>query len=158
MAVLTPEQMLAKTTAYAKNIAKARRGYVAVGLPTEKVGGKVYGDGMTVIKVGAIHEYGAGNNPRRSFLRLPFTAKRDELTRAIAQQFEDVFQRGKSAEQALGLIGVTATNISKDAFTTRGYGQWPDIQQATKDAKGSSQVLIDAGTLRNSVTYVVRGG
>lgn len=157
MATLSPEQMLKKTTEYAKNIAKARRGYVAVGLPSEEVGGKVYGDGMTVIQVGAIHEYGAGNNPRRSFLRLPFTAKRDELTKAIAQQFEDVFSRGKSAEQALGLIGVTATNISKEAFTTRGYGQWPDITQATKNAKGSSQVLVDNGILKGSVTYVVRG-
>lgn len=156
MATLTPQEMLKRTTEYAKNLDKARRLYVAVGLPTEKVGGKIYGDGMSVIQIGAIHEYGAGNNPRRSFLRVPFTAKRDELTAAIAEQFEDVFTRGKSAEQALGLIGVIASEISKDAFLTRGYGQWPDIQQSTKEAKGSSRVLVDTKTLGNSVTYVVR--
>jgi len=153
---MTPEQMLENTTAYLKNLEKAKRGYVAVGLPAEEVGGTVYDDGQTVAQVGAQHEYGAGV-PRRSFLRTPFTAKQDDLTAAIAKQFEDVFQRGKKAEQALGLIGTVAVNISKGAFTTRGYGEWPDITDDTKDAKGSSQVLIDTGTLRNSITYVVRG-
>ena len=153
---MTPEQMLKNTTAYLKNLEKAKRGYVAVGLPGEEVGGTVYDDGQTVAQVGAQHEYGAGV-PRRSFLRTPFTAKQDDLTAAIAKQFEDVFQRGKKAEQALGLIGTVAVNISKGAFTTRGYGEWPDITDDTKDAKGSSQVLIDTGTLRNSITYVVRG-
>jgi hypothetical protein len=153
---LTPEQMLERTGAHLANLEKAKRGYVAVGLPSEEVGSKVYGDGQTVATIGARHEYGAGV-PRRSFLRVPFTTKKDELTKAIAKQFEDVFERGKKAEQALGLIGTVAVNISKGAFTTRGYGEWPDITQATKDAKGSSQVLIDTGILRGSITYVVRG-
>ena len=153
---LTPQQMLENTAAYLKNLEKARSGFVAVGLPAEKIGGKVYGDGQAVATIGARHEYGAGV-PRRSFLRVPFTTKKDELTKAIAKQFADVFESGKSSEQALGLIGTVAVNISKGAFTTRGYGEWPDITQATKDAKGSSQVLIDTGILRNSITYVVRG-
>ena len=153
---MTPEQMLENTGAYLKNLEKAKRGYVAVGLPSEEVGGTVYDDGQTVAQVGAQHEFGAGV-PRRSFLRTPFTAKQDDLTAAIAKQFEDVFQRGKKAEQALGLIGTVAVNISKGAFTSRGYGEWPDISAATKEDKGSSQVLIDTGTLRNSITYVVRG-
>ena len=153
---LTPQQMLENTAAYLKNLEKARSGFVAVGLPAEKIGGKVYGDGQAVATIGARHEYGAGV-PRRSFLRVPFTTKKDELTKVIAKQFADVFERGKSAEQALGLIGTVAVNISKGAFTSRGYGEWPDITQATKDAKGSSQVLIDTGILRGSITHVVRG-
>jgi len=153
---LTPQQMLENTAAYLKNLEKARSGFVAVGLPAEKIGGKVYGDGQAVATIGARHEYGAGV-PRRSFLRVPFTTKKDELTKAIAKQFADVFESGKSSEQALGLIGTVAVNISKGAFTSRGYGEWPDITQATKDAKGSSQVLIDTGILRGSITYVVRG-
>lgn len=156
MAKLSPKEMLAKTDGYLRNLQKARRSHVAVGLPAEKVGAAIYGDGMSVMQVGAIHEYGAPPNPQRSFLRLPFIAKRRELSEAIAAQFRDVAENGKRAEQALGLIGVQATNISKDAFITRGYGQWPDIKQSTKDRKGSSQVLIDTGTLRNSITHVVR--
>jgi len=153
---MTPDKMLENTGAYLKNLEKAKRGYVAVGLPSEEVGGTVYGDGQTVAQVGAQHEYGAGV-PRRSFLRTPFDIKKDDLDKAIAKQFEDVFKRGKKAEQALGLIGTVAVNVVKGAFLTRGYGEWPDITEDTKDAKGSSQVLIDTGTLRNSITYVVRG-
>ena len=153
---MTPEQMLKNTTAYLKNLEKAKRGYIAVGLPAEEVGGTVYDDGQTVAQVGAQHEYGAGV-PRRSFLRTPFAVKKDDMDKAVAKQFKDVFERGKTAEKALGLIGTVAVNISKGAFTTRGYGEWPDITDDTKDAKGSSQVLIDTGTLRNSITYVVRG-
>jgi len=153
---MTPEQMLKNTTAYLKNLEKAKSGYIAVGLPSEEVGGTVYDDGQTVVQVGAQHEFGAGVL-RRSFLRTPFAVKKADMDKAIAQQFKDVFERGKKAETALGLIGTVAVNISKGAFTTRGYGEWPDISQATKDAKGSSQILIDTGTLRNSITYVVRG-
>jgi hypothetical protein len=157
MANLTPEQMLKKTTAYADALKAASRAYVAVGLPSEKVGGKVYGNGMTVLRIGAIHEYGLGHNPRRSFLREPFSIKRKDLVSLIDNQFKDVFLIGKPVKQALGLVGTGAVNISKDAFVTKGYGQWPDITQATKDAKDSTQVLVDTKTLSRSVTYVVRG-
>lgn len=157
MTQLKPEEMTNHVKRMAENIRAAKRGSVAVGLPPEKIGGKVYGDGMSVIQVGAIHEYGAGNNPRRSFLRVPFDTKRDEITAAIAAQFRSVFEDGVDAKRALGLVGAEATNISKGAFRTRGYGTWPDIKQSTKNAKGSSQPLIDTGTLRNSITWVVRG-
>ena len=153
---ITPQQMLTLTANYADNIRRAKKSSVAVGLPSEKVGDKVYGDGQTVISVGARHEYGGNGLPRRSFLRLPFVANKTEINKAIAKQFEDVLLRGKPAAQALGLIGVIATNYSKEAFVTRGFGQWPDISQATKDAKGSTQILVNNGILKGSITYVVR--
>jgi hypothetical protein len=157
MANLTPEEMLKKTTRYAEEVKNAVKGNVVVGLPVEKVGGKIYGDGMTVMRVGAIHEFGRGHNPRRSFLRTPFAIKKKELATIIDTQFLDVFSKGKTAKQALGLIGVAATNISKGAFTSDGYGEWPPLKPSTIKAKGSSQILIDNGILRGSVTYVVRG-
>lgn len=153
---MTPEDFAKTCNSYLDNLRKAQNSYVAVGLPNEKVGGKVYGDGMTVMRIGAIHEYGLGYNPQRSFLRAPFISKKAEIADFIGSQFEQVLKEGKSADQALGLIGAKATNIVKGAFTSRGYGQWPDIEQATKESKGSSQVLIDTGILRGSITYVVR--
>jgi len=153
---VTPEQMLKLVGNYAKNIKEASKSYVAVGLPSEKVGGKVYGDGMTVIRVGAIHEYGLGHNPRRSFLHVPFTTKKKTISKVIDNQFNDVLLMKSDAKKALGIIGIAATNIAKGAFTTRGYGVWPDIKQGTKKAKGSSQVLIDNRILSGSITSVVR--
>lgn len=152
--IRTPEQMQEYALKQAQNMREAMSRSVKVGLPAEKVGGKVYGDGMTVIRVGAIHEYGRGNNPVRSFLRVPFNIKRKELAKAIEKQFELVGD-GLPVMTALGRIGAVATNISKDAFISQGYGTWPDITADTKKEKGSSQVLIDTGTLRNSITWAV---
>ena len=152
---LSPRQMAAHTKRMADNIKVARNARVAVGLPAEKVGGQVYGDGSTIVEVGAQHEYGAGV-PRRSFLRVPFDIKRDEMDEATAEQFRGVFEKGQDVQRALGLIGTQARNIVVMAFTSRGYGSWPDISPLNKEMKGSSQVLIDTGTLRNSITYVVR--
>lgn len=141
--------------AFASNLERAKRATVAVGLPVENVGGKVYGDGMSIVQVGAMHEYGFGNNPQRSFLRLPFQLHKDKIDDFIASQFAKVLE-GQSVDKALGLIGIKAQNISTGAFTTGGYGNWPALSPGTVKAKGSSRELIDTGTLRNSISWVVR--
>lgn len=153
---MSPEQFLKTSVAYLANLEKAKSMGVYVGLPAEKVGGAIYGDGMTVIQIGAIHEYGLGNNPERSFLRTPLSDPKQGLNKFINNQFKLVLERGRDAEQALGLVGTKAVNISKGAFRSKGYGVWVDIKPETKRRKGSSQTLIDTGTLRNSITYIVR--
>lgn len=154
---MKPEDGLKKLQQYAKALQEAQSKVVAVGLPMGKVGSKVYDDGETVISVGAQHEYGTNKVPQRSFLRLPFSVKNAEILTMTQRQFNQVFEKGRSVDKALGVLGITATNISKGAFTTRGYGQWMDISQRTKDKKGSTQVLIDTGILRGSITFVIRG-
>lgn len=150
------EKNLKQLRKYADNIARAKRARVAVGLPKEKVGGQIYENGLSIFSIGAIHEYGLGNSPERSFLRVPFSIKADEVNDYIALQFEKVFE-GRAVDKALGLVGVKAVNISIGAFTSQGYGTWPDITPETKRRKESSQVLIDTGTLRNSISFAVRG-
>lgn len=95
--------------------------------------------------------------PERSFLRMPFNLKADKLEERTQKEFNDVFQHGKKASKALGFLGIEAVNISKGAFTSGGYGKWPQLAQSTIDAKGSSQILIDTNILRSSITYAVRG-
>jgi len=163
--------MLKNSESFLAEINKAKRMHVAVGLPIDKVGGAIYGDGMSVIRIGAIHEYGAtfthpgGESgpylitiPRRSFLRVPFITKKDEMDKALLQQFNAVSTGKRTAAQALGRVGLVAENISRGAFTSMGYGEWEDIKPATKRRKGSGQPLIDTGTLRNSISSVVRKG
>lgn len=151
---MKPDDFLKKTQQYAKNLKDLQAKAVKVGLPKEKSSSRVYDDGMTVIEVGAIHEYGAGV-PRRSFLRTPFALKKKEINQVIDSQFVKLLDNATTADKALGLVGVTAVNISRGAFTTKGYGTWVDISQETKDAKGSDQVLIDSGILRASLTWSV---
>ena len=145
---------LAELNAYLENLEKAKRGGVRVGLPQEDVGGEVYPNGASIIEVGAAHEYGFGV-PQRSFLRLPFNVNAQAMNDAIAAKFQEVHEDGLDAGKALGQIGAIATNYVKDSFTTGGFGQWQDISEATKEAKGSSQILIDRGILRASISWVV---
>jgi len=152
---MNPKQFLEHTKKMADKLHKLSRASVDVGLPSDKVGGKVYGNGMTILSVGARHEYGYGNIPQRSFLRVPFIVNKKEINKAIAKQFESVLN-GQKTSVALGRIGAIASNYSKGAFTTMGYGRWQDIKASTKKAKGSSQPLIDTGTLRGSITWAVR--
>lgn len=152
---MKPQAAVAMTKNFESEIRKAKSMAVDVGLIAAKVTGKIYGDGTTVLEVGYWHEFGRGNNPKRSFLRTPFTLKKKEINKFINLRFSKVFAGSESAKKSMGKIGLYATNISQGAFTTQGYGTWPDITQATKDAKGSDQVLIDTGTLRNSITWVL---
>ena len=154
---MKPEDALKKTRRMAENMKAAKSRAVFVGLPKDKVGGKVYGDGMTLLQIGAIHEYGVPQQgiPQRSFLRVPFRINRKQINTAIAEQFE-ALSGGLDVDVALGRIGVIASNVSKGAFTSLGYGSWEPIQPETAAEKGSSQTLIDTGILRGSITWVIR--
>lgn len=152
---MNPLQALQATRNMEKEMRKAKSMSVDVGLISSKVSGKVYNTGATVLEVGYYHEYGAGDLPKRSFLRTPFLIKQKEISAMINMQFNAVWSGKSDAESAMGRIGAYATNISQGAFTTKGYGTWQDIEQSTKDAKGSSQVLIDTGMLRQSIAWMV---
>ena len=191
---MNPREFLKYTTELAARLEETKRKAVFVGLPNEKVGGKIYGSGMSILRIGAVHEFGAKiahpggtrytigpggkarfvsnsfvgpvagvtkphtiNVPKRSFLRTPFAVKRKELNAAIAAQFEAI-AKGQKVEIALGRIGVLATNISKGAFTSLGYGDWNPITSETARRKGSSQTMIDTGILRGAITWVIREG
>jgi len=152
---MTPSDFLKRTMAIESEMSKAKKMSVDVGIIKAKIGGKIYGDGMTVLDVGTIHEYGLGNSPARSFLRTPFLLKKAEITDRIGAEWVKVMQGKSTAEKSLNLIGVAGTNIAKGAFTSMGYGTWPPIKPETAAAKGSGQTLIDTGTLRNSITWMV---
>ena len=158
---MTPEETLRFARAQLSNMEKAKKLSVKVGLPAgESSTSKAYtndgeGPAPTVLEVGIWHEYGTQQIPMRSFLRGPLNAKSADLEAVIEQQFNLVLERGMDVERALGRVGLAARNISVGAFRARGYGAWEDIDQATKDAKGSSGVLIDTGLLRSSITWVV---
>jgi len=158
---MTPTEALAECQRQLAAMKRAKEAVIKVGLPAgESATSAAYtSDGQKpgpyVLDVGIWHEYGTQHVDMRSFLRGPFEAKKSEISKAIDTQFKLVLDSGLDIEVALGRVGLTAVNISRGAFTTKGYGEWPDIKQATKDAKGSDQVLIDTGILRNAITWVI---
>jgi hypothetical protein len=108
-----------------------------------------------VLEVGAGHEYGVAHLPRRSFLKMPMEQKEDELQKTLRREYQKIAETSQTVNDALGIVGAKATNISKEAFVTQGYGKWTDLTDETKEEKGSSQVLFNTGTLRNSITWEV---
>lgn len=158
---MTPEETLDLVEKQLSNMEKAKTMSVKIGLPAgESATSKAYtndgaGPAPTVLEVGVWHEYGTQHVPMRSFLRGPLNAKSADMDKVLQTQFNLVLERGMDVEIALGRVGLAARNISVGAFRTRGYGVWADIDQATKDAKGSSGILIDTGLLRSSITWVV---
>ena len=153
---MKPEQMLKKATAYLKNLEKAKRLSLVVGLPKETATSKVYPSGRTVLEIGTFHEFGADDIPQRSFLRVPFAVKKNDIKKIFLKLFKAIAEKGADAETQMEKAGVFIQNISKEAFENKGFGTWPDIKTGTKTAKGSSGVLIDTGILRGSISYEVR--
>lgn len=140
----------------AEQMRRAARTEVVVGLPISEATTKVYKSGSDVLDVGMAHEYGEGTAPKRSFLEMPFEVKRDLLARAVELSWGRVVKGQLDTDGALDIVGLTARNISVDAFSTNGYGQWKSLKAETIKRKGSSAPLIVTGTLRNSITWEVR--
>jgi len=139
---------------YLKSLNTANEKVVEVGYISGDKGGDAYPSGITVAQNAAIHEFGLGNVPPRSTLKTPFEVKKKEMSKFVEKQYQAV-ANGLEAEIALGRIGVKAQSLVQGSFTTKGYGTWPDIKEETKEAKGSTQILIDRGILRQSVTWKV---
>ena len=157
---MKPEDTLKKVTDYLKNLEKAKRLHIAVGLPKGEATSKIYGNGNTVVDIGTIHEFGLGN-PKRSFLNTPFRINKEKITKNLALLFKQIVENGASAENQLEKAGVFLQNISKESFENKGFGTWPDITEATIKAKTvrgkrGDAILIDNGILRGSITYEVR--
>lgn len=155
---MTPEETKQMMDNYLKQLEQAVDSSVKAGLPSDKVGQQVYGGGATIMQIGAQHEYGTEKMPSRSFLRMPFDLKRDDIDRYIGQQFKAVLEGKRSANDAMELVGIMATNISKEAFRTNGYGQWADLSPLTKAIKaeaGKTTPLVWSGILRNAITWSI---
>jgi len=170
---MTPTQSLKILNKVAKELGKARKMSVDVGVISDKLTKLVYqrklkgktkegkarfSNPVSVLEVAAKHEFGEGIIPQRSFLRMPFELKKGILDSGIKQQFGLLLNGKLTAEKALGRVGALATNISKTAFVTSGYGQWKELSKETVKRKGSSRILIETRTLSRSITWQVKKG
>jgi hypothetical protein len=157
--MMKPKDFLKKTQAWQKNIEYAESKEIAVGLPKQSgATSKIYENGMTVLSIGIIHEYGRGNNKVRSFLRVPFYIKRTDIAKALSVSFKKIFNGADAAIQ-MGRTGAYLKNISLASFNNRGYGKWKDIKLSTARRKGledTTPKLTESATLKQSITDVVR--
>ena len=110
-----------------------------------------YDDGTKIVTVGRWHEYGLGDNPRRSFLREPMIQKQATIQKHIKEGWGNILSGKSTAIKELGKLGIVGQEISKGAFATGGYGKWEKLKPQTIKAKGSSEILIDEAKLLNSI-------
>ena len=127
-----------------------KSGKVKVGLPKGKSG--AYDDGLTVIEVGAINEFGNEKIPERSFVRVPVQQNKIKYMDLARKQAQKIYAGKTTVNDALGILGLFMSDKMKASFTDN---DWQENAQSTINMKGSSTPLIDSGQLRQSITWQI---
>lgn len=164
---------VAKWEAIQKRIAEIDNMHVKVGVLAEAGGDATNAEGLTMIELAAIHEFGVTITlgartrlsdrrslgattiviPERSFIRRTFTDQEAKFAKFLTKLSRQYLANKIELKDALGLLGLLAVSEIKKTITEKRVT--PDITQETKDRKGSSTPLVDTGQLINSIHHVV---
>lgn len=112
---------------------------------------RVHGQ-VTIVDIAAIHEFGLGDVPERSWLRAWYDENEAEAIAKIRKGMEKVIAGEYTVETVMTALGAWAV-ASIQARITKGIS--PPLEPATIAAKGSSVPLIDTGLFRSSITFVL---
>lgn len=117
--------------------------------------GKEYSE-LTNAEIGLRHEKGVKSErlPRRSWLVEPLEDHLPEYFKKLGNEVIFRMVRTQSL-QAYQDLGVICEQIIQKGFQNGGYGKWKSLSRMTIEGKGSSQILVDTGQLRKSVTSTV---
>lgn len=128
------------------------------------------GSDLTNAEIGAGHEFGEGNLPRRSFLedslkfKLDFTANELKPYKKLA--FKAFFLQRKP-KVFFYALGAKCLEAIEEGFATNGFGMWAPLsesyrQSKVKKARGKEKkfaarinILTDTGKLRRSISFKV---
>ncbi len=137
-----------------KLLTSGKKPVVQVGIFGEK-GAETHkdSDGLTVLEVGAFHEFGLGNNPERSFIRGWVDENESKVVEFLGKEVERATKNGaEDFDQGLERLGLFCQSGIQARMS---QGIPPPLKKATVDRKGSTVPLIDTGQLRASITYKV---
>ena len=112
------------------------------------------GSDTPIVEYAFYNEMGTRHIPERPFIRSTADEKRRAwnsiIDRVVAQMYRGTMQ----PRRALDMLGQQATRDIQQKITTL---RDPPNAASTIAIKGSSNPLIDIGTLRNSIRHVVEG-
>lgn len=134
---------------YFKELERLSKLEVQVGF---QAGEKTYEDGTDLVDVAAYNEYGSSDTPARPFMKQSFENHEDELQKAC-DRVNQTLNRGGTAEAGLKELGVFVKGLVQEEIVDGGFE--PNAPSTIKK-KGSEQPLIDTGTMRQSVNYVIK--
>lgn len=129
-----------------------------VGVLADKTMRKNSKHGETSASIGALHEFGSGKMPLRSFLRVPISehlqSKMENSGRFDKNILNEVIKSG-SIKGWVQVVAVLAEGIVSEAFATGGYGKWPAWKNP-KYKNDDNKLLVDTRQLRDSITSEVK--
>lgn len=120
--------------------------FVTVGIHQDA--GNVEDGSMTQAQNGALQNYGNDKIPARPWLAPGVESATQDIIDVIADNLES----GGTPDQILNQIGAVAAGATQQYITDL---KDPPNAQSTIDKKGSSNPLIDTGSMRASVTWKV---
>lgn len=104
--------------------------------------------------IAAIHEFGLGGMPQRSFLRSAFDENKPMINK-MGDHIVNSAIKGISTETALNQLGNVVQGMVQKKIVD---GPFVPNSPATIKRKKSSRPLIDTGHLRQSIRYVIEKG
>lgn len=135
---------------------------VTIGVFGDAAEEQAEGANITVAELAAIHEFGLGNMPERSFIRSYFDGNGPELGQLLMRLMTQAVKRAVTTGKPITDV------IKRDILSKIGLRAVADIQErisageitppllpATIARKGSSVPLIDTGQLRSAITFEV---
>lgn len=119
-------------------------------------GGSIRNTDQPLAAIAAIHEFGLGGMPQRSFLRSAFDENKPMINK-MGDHIVNSAIKGISTETALDQLGNVVQGMVQKKIVD---GPFVPNSPATIKRKKSSRPLIDTGHLRQSIRYVIerKGG
>lgn len=114
--------------------------------------GDMYDDGTSLAEIAAYNELGTSTSPARPFMKQSFENHEEEL-KAACKAVNDTIASGGSVEQALNALGVSVKGLVQEEIVD---GDFTENALSTIKKKKSEQPLIDTGTMRQSVNFVIK--
>jgi len=134
---------------------------VTVGVHAQEGAAAKEGDdgGITVAEVAAIHEFGLGSVPQRSWLRDFVDENADKLRKMLAASMREAAAGKLTHEEAMNRFGLAVVGMIKKRIVA---GIEPELKPATKAAKEritggpKDTPLILYGQLLSSIVHRLR--
>lgn len=117
-------------------------------------GGGIRNTDQPLAAIAAIHEFGLGGMPQRSFLRSAFDENKPMINK-MGDHIVNSAIKGISTETALDQLGNVVQGMVQKKIVD---GPFVPNSPATIKRKKSSRPLIDTGHLRQSIRYVIEKG
>lgn len=127
-----------------RELSTLKNSYTKVGLQK----GEMHSSGQLVAQIAAQNEYGTRYIPSRPFMRTAFSNNLNQLENRLQVSLNSIYEGRSSAAASLNSVGVWYTGKIQETITNFSS---PPNAPSTIAQKGSSNVLIDTGQLRQSV-------